>query len=110
MKILIIDDNADFLEIFSTKLTQAGFQVTTAKDGDEGIQQAKLISPDLVLLDIEMPGINGMETLSKFKADPLTSAIKVVFLTNYDIGTIDYIKKSEDLDKVIGSIKGLLKT
>ena len=115
MKILIIDDNDDFLEIFSTKLTQAGFQVTTAKDGEDGIRQAKLINPDLILLDIEMPGIDGMETLSRFRADPMTSEMRIVFLTNYEamrkeIGAIEYIKKGGDLDKVIDEIKGLLKT
>ena len=115
MKILIIDDNADFLEIFSTKLTQAGFQVATAKDGEDGIRQAKLINPDIILLDIEMPGIDGMETLSRFRADPMTSAMRIIFLTNYDAtrketGAIEHIKKSGDLDKVIDEIRRLLKT
>ena len=81
--ILIVDDNRDFLEIFSTKLTQAGFEVTTAHSGVEGIEKAQKNKPDLILLDVEMPGMSGIEMLTKLKADPLTNQLKVVFLTNY---------------------------
>ena len=124
--ILIVDDNKDFLEIFSTKLTQAGYEVTTASGGKEGIAKAKTSKPDLVLLDVEMPEMSGIETLAQMKADPLTSTLKVSFLTNYgeptkeaswidekfarEAGAMAYIKKSEDLSKVIDEVKRLLKT
>lgn len=119
--ILIIDDNKDFLEIFSMKLTQAGFEVTTAVGGEEGFNKAKQLKPDLVLLDVEMPVMNGVETLAKLKADGDTSQLKVIFLTNYgepqkettwidekfarEAGALDYIKKSEDLATVVDEVK-----
>lgn len=125
MQILIIDDNKDFLEIFSMKLTQAGFEVTTTNSGAEGIEAARKVHPDLILLDVEMPTMNGVETLAKLKADSATSAFKVVFLTNYgepqkdttwidekfarEAGAADYIKKSEDLNKIVEEVEKILK-
>ena len=122
--ILIIDDNRDFLEIFSTKLTSAGYIVTTAVGGKDGIAKAKEVKPDLVLLDVEMPIMTGVETLYNMKQDPDLNTQKVVFLTNYgesqketswidqkfarEAGAIDYIKKSEDLDKIVDDVKKVL--
>ncbi len=124
--ILIIDDNKDFLEIFSMKLESAGFRVATANSGTIGIEQAQKLKPDLVLLDVEMPVMNGIEVLAKLKTDPNTASLKVVFLTNYgepqkeaswvdekfarEAGAMDYIKKSEDLSEVVIEVKRLLKT
>lgn len=122
--VLIVDDNKDFLEIFSMKLTQAGFDVSTAQSGKEGIEKAKKSRPDLVLLDVEMPEMSGVETLVKLKEDPATATLKIVFLTNYgepskettwidekfarEAGAMDYIKKSEDLSKIVDEVKTLL--
>ena len=124
--ILIIDDNKDFLEIFSMKLESAGFRVATANGGAMGIEQAQKLRPDLILLDVEMPVMNGIDVLAKLKADPNTATLKVVFLTNYgepqkeaswvdekfarEAGAMDYIKKSEDLSEVVTEVKRLLKT
>ncbi|MEK7616344.1 MAG: response regulator [Patescibacteria group bacterium] len=124
-RILIIDDNKDFLDIFSLKLTSAGFEVTTAQSGKEGIELAKKIRPDLVLLDVEMPDMNGVETLTKLKEDQNTAALRVAFLTNYgepqkeiswtdekfarEAGAVDYIKKSEDLSEIVDEVKKILK-
>ena len=107
------------------KLTQAGYEVVTAISGKTGIEKAKTCHPDLVLLDVEMPEMNGMETLAKMKEDLATSSFKIAFLTNYgepskdttwidekfarEAGAIDYIKKSEDLPKVVDEVKKLLK-
>src|SRR3989344_6066610 len=123
--ILIIDDNKDFLEIFSMKLGSAGFEGTTATGGEEGFALAKKLRPDLILLDVEMPVMNGVETLMKLKADGDTAPLKVIFLTNYgepqkettwidekfarEAGAIDYIKKSEDLNSIVEEVKKLLK-
>ena len=123
--ILIVDDNRDFLEIFSMKLGQAGFEITTATSGKEGIEKAKASKPDLLLLDVEMPEMSGVEALAKLKADPNTATLRVVFLTNYgeatkdttwidekfarEAGAMDYIKKSEDLGKVVDEVKRILK-
>ena len=124
-RILIIDDNQDFLDIFSTKLRMEGFEVATAKSGVGGIEAAKQFKPDLILLDFEMPGMNGVETLSKLKEDPLTSGFRVCFLTMYgesqkdiswtdekfarEAGAMDFIKKGDDLGAVVGEVKKILK-
>lgn len=123
--ILIIDDTIDFLEIFSLKLDAAGFRVLTASSGEEGIKIIKANKPDLVLLDMEMPIMNGVEVLMKIKEDKPISGTKVVFLTSYgeptekhawldskfaeEIGAMDYIRKTDDFDRIIGRIKELLK-
>lgn len=119
--ILMIDDTADFREIFSLKLDAAGFRVITASGGEEGIKLLKANKPDLVLLDMEMPGMNGVEVLTKIKSEPALAETKVIFLTSYgepsekqawldnkfaeEIGAMDYIRKTEDFDKIINHIK-----
>lgn len=124
--ILIIDDNPSFVEIFSVKLEAAGFSVASADAGESGIQKAMEVVPDLVLLDIEMPGMTGIQVISKMKADPRLKHIKVVFLTNHgetgendawldkkfagEIGAIGYIKKTDDLDKIVKEIKTILES
>ena len=119
--ILIIDDTADFREIFSLKLKVAGFDVIEASSGEEGISKIKSSHPDLVLLDVEMPNLSGADTLERIKTDPGIKDTKVVFLTNYgesqenqtwldnkfaeELGAIDYIRKTDDLDKIMLQIK-----
>jgi two-component system alkaline phosphatase synthesis response regulator PhoP len=119
-KILLIDDEADFLEIFSKKLQAAGYEVSTAMGAIEGINKVKAEHPDLVLLDVDMPGMNGAEALEALKADPETSGTKVVFLTNlgaernienrineqvsHDVGAAGYIKKT-DIDSIAEEVK-----
>lgn len=123
ISILVVDDDADFREIISTKLNAAGFDVKEAVDGEDGLEKTKKTKPDLVLLDVRMPKLNGIETLSRIKADADLSNIKVLFLTNLgeadkelawldnkfaqDIGAIGHIKKSDDLDSIIARIKNL---
>ena len=123
-KILIVDDNKDFLEIFSIKLKSASHDVSTDQSGQDGISKAKEFQPDLILLDVEMPEMNGVETLMKLKADDATKNIKVAFLTSYgepqkettwidekfarEAGALDYIKKSEDLETVVSEVNKLL--
>lgn len=119
--ILIIDDDADFREIIITKLNASGFNVDQAENGENGIEKAKKTKPDLILLDVRMPKMNGMQTLSKMKSDPETKELKVIFFTNLgeldeknswvderfakDIGAIGHIMKTDDLDKILERIK-----
>ncbi len=121
--ILIIDDEANFREIFSTKLASAGHRIETAGGGEEGVKKVKELQPDLVLLDEKMPDMDGGEVLMKLRQDLSTSRIKVVFLTNLgdprDGGTDDrlaaqfgadgYIKKTEDLDHLVVLVNEFLK-
>lgn len=77
-KILVIDDELDFLETVSFRLESAGYEVSTAVEGLTGIKKAKDENPDLILLDIMMPGIDGFETLKRLKSDPVAKRIPVV--------------------------------
>ena len=119
--ILIIDDDPDFREIMATKLEGSGFKIEQASDGVMGIEKAKKVKPDLVLLDVRMPKMSGVQTLAKIKADPELTSLKVIFLTNLgeieqenawvddrfakDAGALGHIKKTDDLDKIITRVR-----
>lgn len=119
--ILIIDDDNDLREILSVKLGKLGFTIDQAKDGTEGIQKAKDIRPDLILLDVNMPGLSGIQVLAKIKSDPEIKDLAVIFLTNFgevqeenswvddkfakDAGALGHIKKTDDLDKIVARIQ-----
>ena len=122
--ILVTDDEKDFREIVATKLKSAGFNVVEATNGEDAIKKAKEIRPDLLLLDVNMPGITGIETLTRIQSDPDLKELRIVFLTNYgdpqkeaawldekfarEIGAMDYIRKTDDLNKVVSQIHNLL--
>ena len=119
--ILVVDDDKDLREIVAIKLKQAGFRIEEAENGEIAVVKAKKFKPDLILMDVQMPKMNGIESLAKIKADPETSAIKVIFLTNYgeqsatdqplddrfakDIGALGHIRKTDDLDKIVERVK-----
>ena len=82
-KILLIDDDPDFIKATKTILESKPYEVIVAFAGDEGLKKAKTESPDLVLLDIIMPGTDGFSAAEQFKKDPDLSKIPVVMLTSY---------------------------
>ena len=82
-KILLIDDDPDFIEATKTILESKPYEVIVAFAGDEGLKKARTESPDLVLLDIIMPGTDGFSAAEQFKKDPDLSKIPVVMLTSY---------------------------
>lgn len=102
-KILVIDDESINLRIADVILSQADYVVTQASSGMEGLKILQTEKIDLVLLDIEMPIMNGIRTLEKMKEDPKMADIPVVFLTALadtdnvmqagKLGAVDYIKK-----------------
>ena len=81
-KILIVEDDFMLLDIFKTKFKKSGFKVFTAINGFEGLEAAQKKHPDLILLDIIMPGMNGFKVLEKLKADEKTKDIVVYILSN----------------------------
>lgn len=118
-KILMIDDEADIQTIARIGLTlMGGWQVLTASSGQEGIAQAKKNRPDAILLDVMMPDMDGIATLSALKADAETQFIPIIFLTAkskasdrkkfYEIGAQGVINKPFDPTTLASQISGFL--
>lgn len=82
MKVLLIDDEMPIITMYQEKLAKEGFKILTANDGATGIQIAKAEKPDVILLDIIMPKINGLDVLKELKNEPTTKDIPVYLLTN----------------------------
>ncbi len=122
--VLIVDDEKDFRDIAEAKLTGAGFAVKTAVNGAEGLEMAKKMKPDLVLMDVQMPNKDGIQATIELQSDPQTADIKIIFLTNLgdtwprvtevnrkfaqEIGAADYFKKSGDYDVLVQKIREAL--
>lgn len=82
--ILLIEDDPFIADIYLTKLKESGFEVEIAEDGEKGLEKIKTKKPDLLLLDIVLPNINGWEFLGKIKKDPALQRIKVIILSNLE--------------------------
>ena len=116
--ILVIDDDTDILELLKMSLISDGFQVITASDGISGLELAKADQPDLILLDVMMPQMDGLQVIEKLKSDTETNAIPVLWLTaksqtvdklrGLEIGGDDYITKPFDLREVTARINAVL--
>jgi len=102
-KILLVEDDPFLIEIYSTKLKEAGFQVDTAEDGDTALRKVKENLPELMLLDVVLPNFNGWEILRKIKEDKEIKSVKVVILSN--LGEKEEIEKGINL----GATKYLVK-
>ncbi|MCX6818668.1 MAG: response regulator [Candidatus Aenigmarchaeota archaeon] len=118
-KIMVVDDEENLLELVSVILREEGFDVITATNGKECLDKLKTTKPDLVLLDMMMPGMSGRETCEKIRNDPKTKDIKVVFLTVArfsetgkeilrKMNVLDYITKPFDNQDLIRRIRKLL--
>jgi two-component system, NtrC family, sensor kinase len=101
--ILVVDDTPANLEVVTEALGDAGFEVAIATDGERAIRQVAISQPDLILLDVMMPGIDGFETCRRLKADATTCDIPVIFMTalsdttdkvkGFALGAVDYVTK-----------------
>ena len=81
--ILAVDDRPENLEILSVRLGANGYEVETAGDGEEGLRRARELQPDLILLDIMMPKLDGIAVVRELKKDPALRAIPVIAVTSY---------------------------
>src|SRR5947209_6488689 len=79
--ILIVDDDVTNLKVAVEHLRAYSYTILTASNGQAGLERARLAQPDLILLDIRMPGIDGLETCRRLRANPATAAIPVIFMT-----------------------------
>ena len=119
IKILLVDDEPDIIEILRYNLTQEGYDVITAKDGESAIKKAENNHPNLIIMDIMMPKMDGIEACSIIRSNPKFIDTIIVFLTArgedyshvaaYDAGADDYITKPIKPKVFISKVKGLLR-
>lgn len=117
--ILVVDDNPTNLAVLSEALNSAGLRFRVAIDGESALAQVDRNPPDLILLDVQMPGIDGFETCRRLKANPLTRSIPVIFTTAFSdtenkakgfaLGAVDYIPKPFDQTEVLARLQVHLK-
>ena len=118
-RILVVDDDPEIVTLLSTRLAKRGYKVSTASDGHVALELAKSEKPDVMLLDVMMPGKSGWEVARALKQDPETQSIKIVMVTAIGEKTnsltsplygadafIDKPFEFEKLEKVIGDLVG----
>ncbi|HBG45387.1 MAG TPA: DNA-binding response regulator [Deltaproteobacteria bacterium] len=118
-RILVVDDEHDILNLLEYNLKKAGFQVLLARDGPEAIESARANMPELVLLDIMLPDMEGTEVLKRLKSNDTTRSIPVIMLTakgeeidkiiGFELGAEDYITKPFSPRELILRVKAVLK-
>jgi two-component system phosphate regulon response regulator PhoB len=118
-QILIVEDDRSLADVLEYNLRQDGYQTVVAYDGQDGLQQAKLRSPDLVVLDLMLPLVDGLEICRRLRADPLTRNILVLMLTakteetdevvGFSVGTDDYVGKPFSVKVLLERIRALLR-
>ena len=117
--LLVVDDNSTNLSVLSEFLDSSGFEVLVAVDGESAIEQLEYSLPDLILLDVMMPGIDGFETCRRLKQNPTTQDIPIIFMTavadtaskvkGLKLGAVDYIVKPFQRDEVLARISTQLR-
>ncbi len=118
-RILIVDDNPNNLKVLSEALGNTGWEILVATDGEGAIEQAEYSQPDIMLLDVMMPGMDGFETCLHLKANHTTQDIPVIFMTaladtvdkvkGFNVGAVDYITKPFEHEEVLARVKSQLK-
>lgn len=117
-KILVVDDNVDNVELLSKRFLSLGFRVDTAYDGEEALRKVDSGHPDLIILDVMMPKLDGFEVCRRLKSNPRTRLIPIVMLTakrdvpekikGFDIGADDYVTKPFDPKELVARVRGFL--
>jgi DNA-binding response OmpR family regulator len=117
-KILVVDDEPDLLELIDTNLTAAGFSVLMAASGKEALRLARALQPQLILLDVMLPELDGLEVCKLLRQDPATRSIPIVMLTarateidrvlGLELGADDYVTKPFSVRELVLRVKKLL--
>ena len=119
-KIMIVDDEESIRELVNAVLSMEGFDIIAAEDGQDCLEKLKEVKPDLILMDMMMPGMSGRETIEKIRANPKTKNLNIVFLTVArfsetgkdtleKMNILDYITKPFDNDDLVKRVKKLVK-
>ena len=117
-RILVVEDQPDNLQILRDLLTSEGYQIIEAQDGEEGIRAAAAERPDLILMDIQLPRLDGYEATRRIKADPALRAIPIIVVTSYSLsgdeakaraaGCDDFVPKPYSRRQLMAKIRGYL--
>ncbi len=117
-KVLVVEDDPDQLEVTRLSLKAAGFAIGTAADGVEALKKARTVSPDLILLDVMMPGMDGFAVCETLRENPATASIPVLMLTGlcshisqlvaFDAGATDYLIKPFVPEELVSKVEKLL--
>jgi len=118
--ILIVDDSPTEVHVMKIALERHGYQTASAADGAEAIQKAKAMKPDLIFMDVVMPGVNGFQATRKLTADPETREIPVIMVTSKDQetdriwgmrqGAVDYLVKPVSPDQLVEKAQAALES
>ena len=118
-KILVVDDDADIVELLSFNLKQAGFAIGTAFDGIEALRKVRSITPDLILLDLMLPKLDGLSVCEILRRNVATASIPVILLTalsgelgrlaGLDSGATDYMTKPFSPRQLVSKVETLLR-
>ena len=118
-RVLVIEDESDILELLRFNLKKEGYDVDTATDGERGVDHARSKAYDVVLLDLMLPGIDGLEVCRRLRADPRTESLPVIMVTSkgeesdilvgLGIGADDYVTKPFSIKELLARIKVVLR-
>ncbi len=119
VKVLVIDDQENIIEFIKLGLKYEGYLVASAADGPQGLDEAQRLNPDLIILDVMMPGIDGLEVCRRLRANPTTQYIPILMLTAKDgvrdritglnMGADDYLTKPFSFDELVARIRAILR-
>ena len=117
-RILLVDDNATNLQVLFQALSPEGYELLIAQSGEDALKTAQSAKPDLLLLDVKMPGIDGFETFRRLRGDSETEEIPVIFISAHAnvesieqagaLGAEGYLTKPFDFDVIIAKVKEVL--
>ncbi len=118
-KILIVEDEKDIVKMLEYNLKKEGFRTTSASDGEEGLERAHTEHPDLILLDLMLPGMDGLEVCKSLKSENKTSGIPIIMLTakaqesdkivGLELGADDYVTKPFSPRELLARVKAVLR-
>jgi two-component system alkaline phosphatase synthesis response regulator PhoP len=118
-KIVVIEDEADILEVLHYYLKREGYLVVSSRDGEDGLDKVRRENPDLVLIDLMLPGLDGLEVCKRLQSDPVTSAIPLIMVTakgeesdvvlGLQLGADDYVTKPFSPKELIARVKAVLR-